>query len=143
MGKYEYMLHTWGGFYNPEYNHGMEAGTFWFDSAEERQAYLDRLRVLEAEYNAKHLVYTMKEGTETRLRTVAKMVFEYGGRSFDFQLDFGYAYPVHSAFYMFEEGNYSCDCNRSSFLRRDGHDVPELGCGDTIKMRDFCVARMA
>lgn len=36
--KYEYHLHTWGGFYNKEYSeiHKKPNGDFWFESYEER-----------------------------------------------------------------------------------------------------------
>lgn len=44
-----------------------------------------------------------------------------------------------SAIFMFEEGNYSCDCNRSLFIRWEyGEDaIPELQCGEEIKMIDY------
>lgn len=39
--------------------------------------------------------------------------------------------------YLFTEGNYSCDCNRSLLLRRGGHDVPEMPCGEDIELVRF------
>lgn len=36
--------------------------------------------------------------------------------------------------------NYSCDCNRSEFLRNLGVPIDELDCGDTIEMKNFFVA---
>lgn len=36
--------------------------------------------------------------------------------------------------FLWEEGNFSCDCNRSEFAQRHGYDWPELECGDTIKL---------
>ena len=39
--------------------------------------------------------------------------------------------------YLFTEGNYSCDCNRSLMLRRAGHDVPEMPCGEGIQLVRF------
>ena len=42
--------------------------------------------------------------------------------------------PEHSD-YMWSEGNYSCDCNRSIFFEEAGNvaydDVDEAPCGDT------------
>lgn len=37
----------------------------------------------------------------------------------------------HLAYFMFEDGNFSCDCNRSMIL----HDLPfeEAWCGKTIR----------
>ena len=52
------------------------------------------------------------EGPDVRKRTVARMTFTLpDGRAFPFEFDFGYGYPVDAAEYMFEDGNYSCDCN--------------------------------
>lgn len=37
--------------------------------------------------------------------------------------------------YMWEEGNYACDCNRSLFIQRQcDNSFPEMDCGDTIKL---------
>lgn len=34
--------------------------------------------------------------------------------------------------YLYEEGNYSCDCNRSLLIKQNcDPDFPELPCGDT------------
>lgn len=40
----------------------------------------------------------------------------------------------HLTRYMWEEGNYSCDCNKSLFARQRGFDCNELECGDTIEL---------
>lgn len=77
------------------------------------------------------------EDTETRFRTVAKMVFVYKGKEYPYQMDFGYGYPVAGAEYMFKEGNYACDCNRSMFI-----GLPEMRCGNKIKMKDFVVVEI-
>lgn len=70
--------------------------------------------------------------TDTHKRTIAKMVFVLpDGTRRPYEYDFGYGYPAHSAAYMFEDGNYSCDCNRSNFIGED------FECGHTIKMLDF------
>ena len=37
--------------------------------------------------------------------------------------------------YMYEEGNYSCDCNRSLFIQRQcDKNFPEMDCGEKIKL---------
>ena len=53
--------------------------------------------------------------------------------------NFGKDYPADSAEWMFTEGNYACDCNRSLFIRRQyGEDaMPELKCGDEIELIDY------
>ena len=49
---------------------------------------------------------------------------------FNFELN---DYPEDDAIWMFTEGNYSCDCNRSLFIRQQyGEDaIDELGCDYT------------
>lgn len=132
--KYEYMLHTWGGFYNEEHQikHGYEEGYFWFDTADARERYIQELKEVEQKFNARHLAYTVEEGVHTRIKTIAKMIFVYDGKEYPYEYDFGFAYPPESAEYMFTEGNYSCDCNRSMFI-----GIPELDCGEEIKMKNF------
>lgn len=139
MTKYEYMLQTWGGFYNDEYRekHGYTGGYFWFDTAEERQRYISELREAEDKFGARILVIDIKEGSDLRQRTVAKMTFSYMGREYQHEEDFGFAFPEENARYMFNEGNYSCDCNRSLRIQERYADFPELGCGNGIVMSDF------
>lgn len=58
--------------------------------------------------------------------------------------EFGVGFPVESARWMFIEGNYACDCNKSLFIRRNGHpDFPEMDCGDEIELVDIDVIREA
>ena len=43
------------------------------------------------------------------------------------------------AIFMFKDGNYSCDCNRSSIIQEEyGEDaIDELDCGEEIKMINY------
>jgi hypothetical protein len=143
--KYEFLLHTWGGFYNEEYKakHGLEPGYFWFDTKEERESYLKNLKDIEEKLSAKYLATSFYEGKNTRYRTIVKMKFIYNGKAYPYEYDFGYGYDTESAHYMWKEGNYSCDCNRSLFLNREYPEVVVAEeCGDTIKMRDFVVVQV-
>jgi len=36
--------------------------------------------------------------------------------------------------YMVEEGNYSCDCNKSAFLIESGLGIEEYPCGEEIEL---------
>lgn len=137
--KYEYMLHTWGGFYNKEHQekHGYKEGYFWFDTKEAREAYISELKVAEEKMNVRMLAISTEEGKYVRYRTIAKMVFVYQGKEYPYKCDFGFAYPAESAEYMFTEGNYACDCNRSLFLSRINENFPELECGHEIEMKSF------
>jgi len=80
--KYEYCLETWGGFYNPEHQlkHAEKEGRHYFESEEERKAYLTKLRGIEKELNAKQLVTNRFEGYNVRVETVLHRVIKYDGR---------------------------------------------------------------
>lgn len=141
--KYEYLLHTWGGFYNEEHKtkHGLEPGYFWFSTSDERKKFFDNLKEIEKKYEAHHLASSFKEGKNVRYRTIARMKLVYNGKEYPYEYDFGFCYPVESAHYMWEDGNYSCDCNKSLFLSRKYEEVPELDCGNTIKTLYFVVTQ--
>jgi len=144
--KHEFMVNTWGGFYNEEYQkiHGLLPGYYWFDTLEERETFKRSRKAIEAEHNARVLCFSEVDGPECRLRTIAHMDFIYKGIRYSYSYDFGYGYPEESAEYMFTEGNYACDCNRSLFLMRAyGVNIEELNCGDEITMENFRVERVA
>jgi hypothetical protein len=136
--KGEYMLHLWGGFFNPpnKEKHHMEEGYFWFDTNAERMNFLKQYQDAEKKYDARYLAYDFGEGRHTHTRTVAYMIFTVAGKDYPFSYDFGYGYPKESAKYMFEEGNYDCDCNRSIFL-----GLPSMGCGHSIKMKHLKIRK--
>lgn len=143
--KYEYVLHTWGGFYNEEHAkiHGKKSGYFFFDTMEQLQQYLKELRNIQKEIGAYELMTDINEGKDVRYTTIAKMKMMYNGKEYDYEEDFGYAYPKDSARFMFFEGNYSCDCNKSIFLKRKyGSIIKEKDCGDDIKITEFEVLRV-
>ena len=64
------------------------------------------------------------------------------GRTHNITHNFGYGYPVDSAEFMFEEGNYSCDCNKSLFLQQQGFDIDEQPCGDEITIETFKIVKI-
>lgn len=142
--KYEYYLHFWGEVENEnwiERDLGIREKCFWFDSVEEREALWSKLSAT-AKAHRVCIVYNTAEGTDTRKRTIATMTLCLpDGREFPYRYDFGYAYPIDAAEYMFEEGNYSCDCSHSLFLSQayPEAEIPEAPCGDTIRMQDFKV----
>jgi len=74
------------------------------------------------------------------MTTTVTMVFVYNGNEYPYEYDFDVEYPEEAAHYMFEDGNYSCDCNRSTFLHsKYGDVIPCMDCGNTIGMKDFKV----
>ena len=43
----------------------------------------------------------------------------------------GIWYDGHFGLYIWEEGNFSCDCNRASFFARAGNDEYDDECGES------------
>lgn len=143
--KYEYLLKTWGGFYNEEFKkiHGKEEGYFFFDAKKERKDYIDELKQIEKKLNARVLMINEEEGKNVRYSTIAKMKMIYNGKTYEYEEDFGKAYPSDSAHFMFHDGNYSCDCNRSSFLNiKYGDEIEIKDCGYEIEVIDFEVLQI-
>jgi len=133
-------LSFWGSFNNDGLATKLletEARDFWFETSDERQRFRERVESLAARHG--HLVvFAESNGPLCRKRTVVVMVLRYEGKDYDLEYDFGFGYSAESAHYMFHEGNYACDCNRSLFLHQRYPEVPELEqCGDTILMVSF------
>jgi len=106
--KYEYHLLTWGGFYNEEYwkTHGKTSGDFWFDTEEERQAYMDELKSLEWLTESPCLAIKLSEGYNCRIRTVIHRVVEWKGERHYSSNDLGANYPFNSAQFVLENKWY-------------------------------------
>lgn len=116
---------------------GTEVRDFWFETANERGQFRERVEGL-ADEHGRTVVFSESNGPLSLKRTVAVMVLRHEGRDYDLEYDFGFGYPPEDAYFMFHEGNYSCDCNRSIFLHERYSEVPELeACGDTINMMRF------
>ena len=64
------------------------------------------------------------------------MILVYEDVEYPLKYDFGYGCSKKSAEFMFFKGNYSCDCNLSSFLGMK-YWFPELPCGNKIKIKNF------
>jgi len=140
--KSQYHLNFWGEIENDGLatsKFGAERD-FWFDTAKDRADFVTAVKVF-ANTHKKMVVFQEKDGPMCRKRTVAKMVLVYRGALYPFSYDFGYGYPEDAATFMFEEGNYACDCNLSNFIREAYPDanIAELGCGEEIDIRDFVV----
>jgi hypothetical protein len=144
---YEYGLNVWGGYFNDGVERPAEhrEGTYFFEAEAERDAWKKELREA-ASASGQSVVTSPFEGERARERTVASFTLEVGRPgcfpvSYPMEYDFGYGYDAAEAHYMWEEGNYSCDCNRALFLERLYGEIPGLpdGCGDTILMRNFRV----
>ncbi len=69
-----------------------------------------------------------------------RITLRYNGETYTF--DEGHWTPddLDLANYLWTEGNFACDCNRSQMIRQhvDG-DFPDLSCGETIELVDLTV----
>lgn len=139
----EYMIHIWGGAWNSDANPsiekdlGIKEGYHYFKTEEEKNEFCELLK--NPIYRNQGLMIDEKYGVMSHKRTIFVGKFKYEDKEFIIHYDFGYEYEEEDAIFMFEEGNYSCDCNRSLFIQREyGEDViPELDCGWKIEMTEY------
>lgn len=135
----EYLLNVWGGFFNEgnQVRHGKRPGYYWFNSPDEREAFVNDLMEIEERLDAHYLATRYYDGPLVRKRTIARGSLTYGSTIFNFEYDFGYGYDPEVARYAFTDGDYSCDCNRSLLIQKAEPDFRELPCGGEIGMFDF------
>jgi hypothetical protein len=135
-----YHLKYWGGIQNNDRNvelFGTAETDFWFDSMEDREAFKCKLKRI-ADAASEIIVFRESNGPLCTKRTVAVMKMKYAGIEYPLEYDFGFGDWSDDAAYMFNEGNYSCDCNRSLFLCRANVRFPgELDCGNKIEVTSF------
>lgn len=132
----EYFLHIWGGAMpHLERELGIKDNYYWFKSEEERRKFIKQI----SHFSEFGLIIDKKDGEMTHKRTIAEMDLIYNNKTYHLEYDFGYEYPEESANFMFFEGNYSCDCNKSLFIQDIEENFPELNCGDEIKIQNFVI----
>lgn len=143
MSKEEYLVHIWGGAWNADANPsiekdlGIKEGYHYFNTEIEKNNFLKMLN--NPVYSSQGLMIDEKYGIMSHKRTIFVGTFKYRDKEYIIHRDFGYEFEEEYAVYMFEDGNYSCDCNRSLFIQREyGEDaVPFLNCGNEIKMLEY------
>lgn len=139
----EYMVHVWGGAWNSyadpsiEKDLGIKEGYHYFATEKEKDDFLKLINL--EKYKRQGLVYDIQYGEMSHKRTVFVGTFEYHGKIFVLHQDFGYEFPEDRAVFQFVENNYSCDCNRSLFIRQKygKYSIPELNCGEEIKLIEY------
>ena len=102
--KYEYLLHTWGGFYNKEYQikHKESQGLHFFETKEARNEYLEKLRKIEKDLNAIHLAVVKSEGYNCRIVTTLHRVIKFDEKEYYSKYEFSPNYPYNAAEYHLE-----------------------------------------
>ncbi len=138
----EYMVHVWGGAWNDDANpsiekdYGIKEGYHYFKTCEEKDVFCEILN--KEEYYKQGIARDIYHGLLTHKRTIFVGTFEYEEKQYVVHYDFGYEFSDERAKFQFLENNYCCDCNRSLFIREEYGDViPELGCGNDIKLVDW------
>lgn len=136
--SYEYLLKFWGeGEQFVMQSLRINERNLWFATRMERNEFKQRILTL-TKNHGRIIVFAEYEGFDVRKRTVTQVVFEFEGKKYLVDNDFGYGYPPESAEYMFTSGNFSCDCNRSMLIHNRYPDFPEYDeCGDEIEMVGF------
>lgn len=139
----EWMIHIWGGAWNSDANpsiekdYGIQEGYHYFKTEEEKDRFLEIIN--KPEYRYQGLMRDIKYGFMTHKRTIFVGAFKYEDKEFVLHYDLGYEYEEDAAIFYFTKGNFSCDCNRSLAIRREYGDdaIPQLGCGEDIKLVDY------
>ena len=114
---------------------GFTAGAYWFDTKEERSAFLLQI----APYHKQGLGVIRCEGTTTRLRTVAQLVFRYQGITYFAERDYGYGFSEEQARFELEIGTASCDCIRCTLIQEKTPNFGYLKCGETIELVNLTI----
>ena len=143
MQKQEYLVHIWGGAWNEDANPsiekdlGIKEGYHYFDTEKEKDAFCALLN--DPKYTSQGLMVDIQYGVMSHKRTIFVGTLKYKDDEFIIHDDFGYDCPEKRAVYMFTEGNYACDCNKSIFIRREYGEnaIPLMECGHQIKLIDY------
>lgn len=114
---------------------GISAGAYWFDTEEERSAFLLQL----APYHKQGLGVIRREGLNVRFRTVAMMEFRYQEKSYFAERDYGYGYDMDKARFDLEIGTASCDCIRCTLIQEQTPTFGFLKCGETIELVNLVI----
>lgn len=142
----DYLLRVWGrdedavkALKTPDYLEPDHAICYWFNTSKERSQFVRSLPKdlmvvwSEVDKDHEHDVHAETVVTVTLLLP--------DGRKGTFEQSYGCGYPDDSVHYMWENGNYSCDCNRRLFLARYCGIDPEnadldtyVECGDSIRL---------
>lgn len=102
--KYEYLLFTWGGFYNRDYfkEHGYKEGSYYFETEKQRDRYRDTLISLSNELKAYQFMYIEAEGFCVRDIPKLHRVVRYKGKDYYSSRDCHPDFTYDSARYFLE-----------------------------------------
>jgi hypothetical protein len=95
--KYEYLLHQWGGFWNPlnlEIHKEPNVEYKWFNTKEKRQIEINRLEEIRSKLGTWDacIVTSLEEGYLTRYKFIIKSLIIYKGQIREIVNDLGYGF---------------------------------------------------
>lgn len=140
----EFYLSYWGGVERGgwiEDELGIPTTDFWCATVAMREALKARLQAVATQHHAV-ICFREEDGYYTRYKTTARMTMRLpDGRTFPYTYDAGYGDSREVIEFLFVDGNYSCDCNKSLLLRQVyGDAIAALPCGQTISIDTFSVS---
>lgn len=118
---------------------GTDKRDFWFDSDTAATSFKNNAQVIAGNLGL-ILASRCEIDEHPHKKLIAKMDCVLpDGKRYPIEFDFGFCYSEAAAEYMFFEGNYSCDCNKSIFIGEQYTEFEEMDCGDTIQLENFTV----
>lgn len=143
MSDKPYLVRAWGGGqdvvaekYPPDLTHD---GTlhWWFPTEEASRVFCNSLRTYSVCIQDQGPIDdNTDEPVDTHKRLIALVTLKTpDGKEYKLEWDHGYGCQPSNARYLWEDGNYSCDCNRSMFLHEKYPEILETDrCSETIEL---------
>ncbi len=117
-------------------NEDGEVYAVWFRDEPAREAFM---RLITDEC----IVRGPVDNDHAHLITRATVTLRVNGKDYTYSQSFGFGYPESAVHYMYEMGNYSCNCNRRQFIQQecDATFEPDAeNCGDDITLVSLVVS---
>jgi len=110
--KYEYLLRTWGGFYNKEngFSEKYKPGLHYFDTEGARKAYVAELKFRNLAKGDLGLVCDLSEGFNCRTHTILHRAISYEGNRYYDTNDLGPNFNYSGAQYIMNY-KWTLGCN--------------------------------
>lgn len=97
--EYFYHVEFWGGFFNEEYKHGIKNGCYWFRTQSARTRYINKLKKVEQEIDARHLAIHLAEGCHLTEKPALHRVLEWKGKQYHLSYEMFYGFEHSTCTY--------------------------------------------
>jgi hypothetical protein len=137
----KYHLKFWGGDVDTLLSIvNLQDTDYFFGIKSNRDNFKRNLESVMQTYNLNHVVFAEYEGDDVDKERIVVVTLKLpNGDIHTYEESFGYGYPVDGIYFMYEDGSYSCDCNKSLQLMNNGVKIEEFNCGDEIELVDLRV----